>query len=142
MAGSRVSRDEIGYIPYAEVVVRRMRKERRGFVNAKYAANLRRSEVVGWAEEKADNCAEASGGMTASGEVFSEPDSFKRFLRRCGNSFCVASAAIGPDDAASVELVGLAEVLLAGWEMEGLDGPSALADAKDEINPPFNPVAS
>jgi len=47
MAGSRVSRDEIGYIPYADVVVRRMRKERRGFVKAKYAANLRRSEVVG-----------------------------------------------------------------------------------------------
>lgn len=47
MAGSSVSRDEIGYIPYADVVVRRIRKERRGFVNAKYAANLRRSEVVG-----------------------------------------------------------------------------------------------
>lgn len=47
MAGSSVSRDEIGYIPYADVVVRRMRKDRRGFVNAKYAANVRRSEVVG-----------------------------------------------------------------------------------------------
>jgi hypothetical protein len=35
MAGSRVSRDETGYIPYADVVVRRTRKDRRGFVNAK-----------------------------------------------------------------------------------------------------------
>jgi hypothetical protein len=35
MAGSRVSSDEIGYIPYAEVVVRRIRKDRRGLVRAR-----------------------------------------------------------------------------------------------------------
>jgi predicted nucleotidyltransferase len=35
MDGSRVSRDEIGYIPYAEVVVRTIRKDNRGFVRAR-----------------------------------------------------------------------------------------------------------
>lgn len=80
--------------------------------------------------------------MAASAVPFSEPDSFKRFLRRCGNTFCAASVAIGPDDAASVELAGFVEVSLAGWEMEALDGVSELAEAKDERNPPFNPVAS
>jgi len=80
--------------------------------------------------------------MTASGVLFSEPDSFKRFLRRCGNSLCAASAAIDPDDAASVGLAGFAEVPLAGWEMEALERVSELAEAKDERKPPFNPVAS
>ena len=128
MAGSRVSRDENGYIPYADVVVRRTRKDRRGFVSAKYAANLRRREVAGCADEKADNCAEASGGMTASGVTLSEPVSFKRFLRRWGNSFCTASAAIDPDEGGSIVLAGCAVVSLADWE-EALDGVSEWADA-------------
>lgn len=33
--GSMVNRDEIGYIPYAEVVVRTIRTDRRGFVRAR-----------------------------------------------------------------------------------------------------------
>lgn len=35
MAGSRVRREEIGYIPYADVVLSTMRKDSRGFVSAK-----------------------------------------------------------------------------------------------------------
>jgi hypothetical protein len=35
MAGSSVSSDEIGYIPYADVVVRTIRKDKRGFVRAR-----------------------------------------------------------------------------------------------------------
>jgi hypothetical protein len=69
--------------------------------------------VAGCADEKADNCAEASGGMTASGEALSEPASFKRFLRRCGNSFCAAPAAIGSDDADLGVLAVLGAVSLA-----------------------------
>jgi hypothetical protein len=35
IAGSSARSDEIGYMPYAEVVVRRIRKESRGFVRAR-----------------------------------------------------------------------------------------------------------
>ena len=35
MAGSRARREEIGYIPYADVVVSRIKNESRGFVKAK-----------------------------------------------------------------------------------------------------------
>lgn len=35
MEGSMVKRDDIGYMPYAEVVVRTIRTERRGFVRAR-----------------------------------------------------------------------------------------------------------
>ena len=46
--------------------MRRIKKESRGFVKARNAANLRRIEVVGRAEEKLDSCADASGGITGS----------------------------------------------------------------------------
>lgn len=84
--GSSVSRDEIGYIPYAEVVVRTIRKERRGFVRARNAANLRRSDVAGRSEEMDDSCADASGGITGSARLFPLDSSFKRFLRLWGSS--------------------------------------------------------
>jgi hypothetical protein len=35
MAGSRARREEFGYIPYADVVLRTMRKDSRGLVKAK-----------------------------------------------------------------------------------------------------------
>lgn len=102
MAGSRVSRDEIGYIPYAEVVVRTIKKESRGFVRARYAANLRRREVVGSVDEKLDSCAEASSGRLGSGVPVALLSSFKRFRRRCGSSD-VASVAIAADDSVADE---------------------------------------
>jgi hypothetical protein len=104
MAGSSVSRDEIGYIPYAEVVVRTIKKDSRGFVRARYAANLRRREVVGSVDEKFDNCAEASSGRLCSGCAVASFSSFKRFRRRCGSSSAVASVAIAADDAVADEL--------------------------------------
>lgn len=138
MAGSSVSRDEIGYIPYAEVVVRRMRKDSRGLVNARNAASLRRSDVVGRVDEKFESCAEASGGMTGSaGPPLPEPDSFSRFLRRCGSSSLFASVAIGSEDVASLGLVLLAKVSFAVWEVDKLDVPSALADANEDRMPPL-----
>lgn len=104
IAGSRVSRDEIGYIPYAEVVVRTIKKDSRGFVRARYAANLRRMEVMGSVDEKFDNCAEASSGRLGSGFPVALLSSFKRFRRRCGSSSGVASVAIAADDAVADEL--------------------------------------
>lgn len=136
MAGSSVSRDEIGYIPYAEVVVRRIRKDSRGLVKARNAANLRRSEVVGRVDEKFESCAEASGGMTGSAGPFSEPNSFSRFLRRCGSSSLLASVAIGLEDVASL-LVWFAGVSFTGWEMGEGDVWSELADANEDRRPPF-----
>lgn len=136
MAGSSVSRDEIGYIPYAEVVVRRMRKDSRGLVKARKAASLRRSEVVGRVDEKFESCAEASGGMTGSAWAFSEPDSFNLFLRRCGSSSLLVSVAIDSEDVASLELVWFAGVLFADWGVE-VDVWSELADANEERRPPF-----
>lgn len=137
MAGSSVNRDDIGYIPYAEVVVRRMRKDSRGLVKAKNAANLRRSEVAGRVDEKFESCAEASGGMTGSAWLFSEPVSFSRFRRRCGSSSLLASVAIGSEDVASLELTGVAGDSLAGREVEEFDVLSGLADANDEKKSPF-----
>lgn len=134
MAGSRVSRDEIGYIPYAEVVVRTIRKESRGFVRARYAANLRRREVVGSAEENFDSCAEASGGRLPSGSTAALPCSFKRFRRRCGSSSGVASVAIAAGDAAAVdELSSLAVISLGGEEAVEL--LFAFAGASEDNNP-------
>lgn len=72
----------MGYIPYADVVVRRIKKESRGLVRARNAANLRRMEVLGRAEEKFDNCADASSGIEGSACPSLADSSFKRFLRR------------------------------------------------------------
>lgn len=92
--GSRVSSEEIGYIPYAEVVVRTIKKESRGFVRARNAARLRRREDAGRSEDMADSCAEASGGITGSALL---PDScLRRFLRLWGSS-CVDGSAIDSD---------------------------------------------
>lgn len=94
MEGSRDRSDEIGYSPYAEVVVRTIRTDRRGFVRARNAANLRRIEVVGREEEKWESCAEASGAISESDvagvpeAAFAASSSFKRFLLLCGNSRC------------------------------------------------------
>lgn len=137
MVGSSVSRDDIGYIPYADVVVRTMRKESRGLVNAKNAASLRRREVTGRVDEKFESCAEASGGMTGSAWPLSEPSSFSRFLRRCGSSSLLASVAIGSEDVASLELAGFAGVALADREVEEFDVLSGLTDANDEKKSPF-----
>lgn len=82
IVGSRARIEDTGYIPYAEVVESRTKKERRGLVSAKKAANLRRSDVLGSVEEKFDSCAEASGGITGSVPLFCAAASFKRFLRR------------------------------------------------------------
>lgn len=124
------------------MVVRRIRKDSRGFVRARKAASLRRMEVVGREDEKLDNCAEASSGMAGSAEPFCDACSFKRFLRRCGSSLWLASAPIGPDDATSDGSGELADVSLAGFELRGADALSEFVEAKEEMNPPFNPVAS
>lgn len=81
MDGSSVRSVDIGYMPYAEVVVRTIRTERRGLVRARKAAILRRREVVGRAEEKDESCADASGGITCSVELFPVASSFNLFLR-------------------------------------------------------------
>jgi hypothetical protein len=77
-----VRREEIGYIPYADVVVNTIRNERRGFVRARNAANLRRREVTGRADERVDSCDEASGGSSDSAASSLAVSSFNRFLRR------------------------------------------------------------
>lgn len=79
--------------------------------------------------------------MAGSAEPFCDACSFKRFLRRCGSSFWIASAGIGPDDAISDALGALGDELLAGVEARGDDALSVV-EAKEDMNPPFNPVAS
>jgi hypothetical protein len=134
MAGSSVSKDEIGYIPYAEVVVRTIRKDSRGFVRARYAASLRRREVVGSADEKFDSCAEASRGIVGSGCPVSLLSSFKRFLRRCGSSSETAAVAIVPDEAVSDASAGIAEAPLGESEV---DLVLAFFNASEDSRPPL-----
>lgn len=95
-------------------MVSTIRKDSRGFVRARYAANFRRREVVGRADEKFDNCAEASSGMTGSAFPFSKPASFNRFLRRCGSSAEFVCVAMDSEVTVSGEPAGLAEVWLVG----------------------------
>lgn len=63
---------------------------------------------MGSAEEKFDNCADASSGMLCSGCPLPLLWSFKRFRRRCGNSTELNSVALVADAVAG-ELAGLAE---------------------------------
>ena len=57
----------IGYSEYADVVVRRMRKESRGFVRDRYVANLlRRMADLGSDVAAVVNCEDASKGSCAS----------------------------------------------------------------------------
>lgn len=135
MAGSRASRDEIGYIPYAEVVVRTIKKDSRGFVKARYAANLRRREVVGSVDEKFDNCAEASSGRLGSGCPGALLSSFKRLRRRCGSSSGVASVAMAADDAVADELTWLAYGSLGDEDAFNL--LFALEEASEDSRPPL-----
>lgn len=65
-------------------------------------------------DDRFDNCADASGGMTGSAWPFSEPSSFNRFLRRCGSSSVVFGVAIDSEVTVSVEPAGFAEVWLVG----------------------------
>ena len=67
-----------------------MSTDRRGFVRARYVANLRRIEVVGSEEEKVDSCADASGEIPA----FPASSSFSRrlLLLLCGGNSVVGSA--------------------------------------------------
>lgn len=73
-----VSRAGTGNIPYAEVVVNRIRKVRRGFVNERYVVNIRRNERAGSCEETVVKRDEASGAI---GYAAALDSSRNRFLR-------------------------------------------------------------
>jgi hypothetical protein len=81
----------IGYNEYADVVVRRIRKESRGLVSARYVANLRRIVAdEGSSVAFVVSCDDASSGKDSfvfTVEDCSASSSVRLFLLRCGRIF-------------------------------------------------------
>lgn len=108
--------------------MRTIRTERRGFVRARNAANLRRMEVAGSVDENIDNWAEASGAIAGSDAPIFAASCFKRFLLRCGSSRwmdCVsidsALASFDGSPAASIFVEVTPPVVPLAAEREGND---------------------
>ena len=71
-----------GYREYAVVVVKTIKKERRGFERERQVVSSRRRDVAGIVEDKVERRDDASRGREVSALILS----FLRFLLRCGSS--------------------------------------------------------
>jgi hypothetical protein len=117
-----------GYNAYADVVVRTMRKDRRGLERARRIEAVRRRELMGREEEIVVNTDDASGGMTGSGfDAASTVEaaafvvawaSLRSFCRRRWGSSTRSSAVNG-------------EV----WSLIGIEGVEAVKEVEDEDFP-------
>ena len=75
-----------GYIEYDAVVVKTIRKARRGLDSARYVETVRRRDLAGAAAAVLDSVDEASGGRGTSTTSTAVAVAFNRFRRRCGGS--------------------------------------------------------
>ena len=91
---------------------------------------------MGSADEKFDNCADASRGMLGSGCPVPLLSSFRRFRRRCGSSSELVSVAIVAVAAVAGESAWFAEGSLGVWDVK-LKFLVALAGASEETKLPL-----